>query len=122
MANILYSLFFIFYLVGLDQKNKINLVMQAISGYNAFMKTNATRQYTIRNIPANIDRAMRKRMKDEGKSLNEAAIEALARGSDESIRPRRDLSYLIGSMSEKEADAINTEIDAQRTIDPDLWR
>lgn len=61
-------------------------------------------------------------MKDEGKSLNEVAIEALASGSNESLRPHRDLSYLIGSMSEKEAKSMSAEIQAQKTIDPDLWR
>ena len=79
------------------------------------------KQYTIRGIPANIDKALRKRMRDEGKSLNTVALEALASGSNER-RPHRDLSYLIGSLSEKEAEALSTEIQAQKTIDPDLWR
>lgn len=85
------------------------------------MKANTKQQYTIRGIPANIDKALRKRMKEEGKSLNTVALEALASGSD--VRqPHRDLSYLIGSLSEKEAEALSAEIEAQKTIDPDLWR
>jgi hypothetical protein len=93
-----------------------------VIAYNELMTANAQKQYTIRNIPANVDRALRKRMKDEGKSLNEVAIEALAIGSNERIRPFQDLSYLIGSMSDKEAELLEAEIDVQKTIDPDLWK
>jgi len=83
---------------------------------------NAKRQYTIRNIPANIDRVLRKRMKDEGKSLNEVVVEALAIGSNEQIRHLRDLSYLVGSLSDKEAKALESEVKAQKTIDSDIWK
>lgn len=86
------------------------------------MGTPTTKQYTIRNIPPNIDRALRKRMKDEGKSLNEVVIEALASGSLQTLRPARDLSYLIGSLTSKEAKALEEEIKAQKTIDADLWQ
>ena len=56
-------------------------------------------QYTIRNISAVIDRALRERAKHEGKSLNEVATEALARGLDLEGQPvrRRDLSEIAGS-------------------------
>ena len=83
------------------------------------MKTSTKRQYTIRNISANIDKAIRKRMKDEGKSLNTVVLEALANSNQ--IKSHRDLSYLIGSLSEKEAKIISTEIQKQKTIVPDLW-
>ncbi|HXW52704.1 MAG TPA: hypothetical protein VEL47_01235 [Myxococcota bacterium] len=86
------------------------------------MKTNTVKQYTIRNIPANIDRALRQRMKDEGKSLNAVVLEVLATGSKQSLGPRRDLSYLFGSMTEQEAQRLDEEIEAQKTIDPKLWR
>lgn len=101
---------------------EISLDMHAHYAYNASMTTNAKRQYTIRNIPANIDRALRKRMKDEGKSLNEVAIEALAIGSNEPIRQIKEWGYLIGSMNEKEAKLLEAEIEAQKTIDPDIWK
>jgi plasmid stability protein len=56
-------------------------------------------QYTIRNISAVIDRALRERAKREGKSLNEVATEALARGLDLEGQPvrRRDLGEIAGS-------------------------
>ena len=37
-------------------------------------------QYTLRNIPPALDRALRRRAKQLDRSLNEVALEALARG------------------------------------------
>ena len=79
-------------------------------------------QYTIRNISAVIDRALRERAKHEGKSLNEVATEALARGLDLEGQPvrRRDLSEIAGSwVRDRE---VERALDEQRKIDPDLWR
>lgn len=79
-------------------------------------------QYTIRSIPAHIDRALRERSTREGKSLNEVAIEALERGLDLEGHPvrHRDLGEIAGSwVRDREVDRA---LDDQRTIDPDLWR
>lgn len=79
-------------------------------------------QYTIRNIPPAVDRALRERARREGKSLNAVATEALARGLDlegQAVR-RRDLGAIAGSwVRDREVDRA---LDEQRTIDPDLWR
>jgi plasmid stability protein len=79
-------------------------------------------QYTIRSIPAHVDRALRERSTREGKSLNEVAIEALERGLDVEGPPvrRRDLGEIAGSwVRDREVDRA---LDDQRKIDPDLWR
>jgi plasmid stability protein len=79
-------------------------------------------QYTIRNISTVVDRALRERARREGKSLNEVAIEALARGLDVEGHPvrRRDLGAIAGSwVRDRE---IDRALDEQRRIDPDLWR
>ena len=79
-------------------------------------------QYTIRNIPGQVDRALRERAAREGKSLNAVAAEALARGLDVAQPPtrRRDLSAIAGSwIRDREVDR---SLAAQRTIDPELWR
>jgi hypothetical protein len=49
-------------------------------------------QYTIRGIPVAVDNALRERARLAGKSLNEAAVDALAEGSGMagSRRKRRD--------------------------------
>jgi len=40
-------------------------------------KSASVRQYTIRNVPRHVDRALRKRATETGKSLNQVALEAL---------------------------------------------
>lgn len=56
-------------------------------------------QYTIRNIPKRVDRALRAEASRRGTSLNEAARAALARGLgiDGDQLPRRDLTGIAGS-------------------------
>jgi hypothetical protein len=64
--------------------------------YTAYMSNT---QYTIRSVPAKVDQALRKRAKKTGKSLNEIAVEALAKGAG--ITPNAtfdDLDWFIGSM------------------------
>ena len=81
-----------------------------------------TRQYTIRSIPDRVDRVLKKRARDLGKSFNQVALEALTRGAGETLRPQRDLSEVIGSLSQKEAADMDEEIRLQRVVDPRLWK
>ncbi|MGB5349307.1 MAG: hypothetical protein WBN10_06875 [Polyangiales bacterium] len=79
-------------------------------------------QYTIRNLPARLDKLIRKRAKEEGKSLNAVAVEALMeafglRGSEEA---HRDLGGLAGSWVEDAA--VDEALQAQRRIDDEMWR
>ncbi|MGB9031798.1 MAG: hypothetical protein WCC27_16875 [Acidobacteriaceae bacterium] len=79
-------------------------------------------QYTIRNVPGTLDAALRRRAQEQGKSLNEIAIEALARGagvSGERTR-KRDLSDIVGTWQNDPA--FDEAIAAQDTVDEDLWR
>jgi len=79
-------------------------------------------QYTLRNIPKNVDRALRALARREGKSLNEVAVDVLARalGLDAEPRPQRDLRDLAHTwISDPEVDRA---LEEQRQIDPDLWR
>ena len=79
------------------------------------------KQYTLRNVPVELDRALRRRARDTGRSLNRVAVEALAAGAGE-VLVHHDLDFMIGSLSKREADNIDREIASQRRIDPDLWR
>jgi hypothetical protein len=55
-------------------------------------------QYTIRNVPHKLDEALRPAAREQGKSLNDVAIEALARGAGVWERTRqRDLRDVAGS-------------------------
>jgi plasmid stability protein len=79
-------------------------------------------QYTIRNIPDSVDRELRARARKSGKSLNEAAIEALKRGVGVAgnVVVYDDLDDLAGTwQQDKEFDAA---IRDQDTVDRDAWR
>jgi plasmid stability protein len=56
-------------------------------------------QYTVRNVPDALDKALRPTARERGKTLNEVAIEALTRGIGISgeIRTQRDLGDIAGS-------------------------
>ena len=85
------------------------------------MKSNSAKQYTIRSIPQRIDRTLRRRALTTGKSFNQTVLDALAEGSGESSLPKRDLSFITGSMTPEEAVEMEAEIKAQRHIDIKLW-
>jgi len=79
-------------------------------------------QYTLRNIPPNLDEVLRARAREEGKSLNEVALETLLAGLGLAGEPvkRRDLSDIAGTWVEDPE--IVKAFEDQRRIDPDLWR
>ena len=79
-------------------------------------------QYTIRRVPASVDRMLRERARTKGKSLNEAAIEALQAGLGLSDDPVEfdDLDDLIGTWQhDPDTDQALAE---QDVVDLDLWR
>ena len=79
-------------------------------------------QYTIRGILPAIDHALRARARAEGKSLNEAAVTALAEGAGVAGAPRkrRDLGDIAGTW--KADKALESALADQDRVDEDLWR
>ena len=79
-------------------------------------------QYTLRAIPADIDRALRRRAKQEAKSLNAVAVEALARGLELDAKPveHHDLDALIGSWQEDPA--FDRAIADFKRVDEEVWK
>jgi len=78
-------------------------------------------QYTIRNVPDTVDSALRRVAQTQGKSLNEVAIEALARGAGltgEALR-QRDLGDISGTWHDDPA--FDEAIAAQDSIDAEMW-
>ncbi len=55
-------------------------------------------QYTIRDIPEDVDKALRARARSEGKSLNQTVVNALRLGLrlDNLSPKKRDLSDVFG--------------------------
>jgi plasmid stability protein len=78
-------------------------------------------QYTIRNVPDYLDAALRGSAREKGKSLNEAAIEALARGVGLSGRRhrQRDLGDVAGSWIEDPP--FERALAEQDTVDKEMW-
>ena len=79
-------------------------------------------QYTLRHVPPFLDRILRRLGRERGASLNEVALEALARGAgateERVVRSKlRDLAG--GWRDDSEFDAAIRE---QDTVDERLWR
>lgn len=98
------------------------LDVQAAHSDNAGMKKPPAKQYTIRSIPADVDRDLREQARREGRSLNEVVIENLRRGVglDGNGRVYDDLDDLFGAM--KPDPDLEQRLEEQRRIDPALWR
>ena len=83
---------------------------------------NTCMQYTLRGIPDALDKAIRRRAREEGKSLNEVTVEVLADGlgfGEESVA-RRDLSDIVGTW--KREASFEAALAAQDSVDEDLWK
>lgn len=79
-------------------------------------------QYTIRNVPDPLDEALRRKAREQGKSLNEVAVEALVRGAglSENRCRHRDLGDIARTW--RKDPAFDRALAAQDTIDVDLWK
>lgn len=81
-----------------------------------------TYRYTLRNVPPQLDEALRQRAHEQGKSLNEVTLEALRAGLGLAGQPvkHRDLGDVAGTwVRDPEVEEALAE---QRRGDPDLWR
>lgn len=78
---------------------------------------------TIPNLPENVERALRQFAATEQKSLDAAAVDALAKGLgvERVEAPKlRDLSFMaVGPPLEPE---VIQALEEQRQIDPDVWQ
>ena len=79
-------------------------------------------QYTIRKVPDRLDEALRRVARERGKSLNEAAIEALVRGAGVTGKRdrQRDLGDIAGTWHKDSA--FDSALAAQDTIDEEMWQ
>jgi plasmid stability protein len=94
----------------------MQLGVQAAGAYTAYM------QYTLRNIPEAVDAALRRRARQEGKSLNDVALEALSESvglGPRTVR-RRDLRKLAGTWK-PDKEFLKALADQDR-IDPEMWK
>ena len=85
------------------------------------MNKNIIKQYTLRNIPKEVDLELKRKTQLSGKSFNQVAVEALAMGCNKSLKYKLDLSDIVGTLSDEEASFIEAEIKRQHQIDQSLW-
>ena len=98
------------------------ICMNPLLAIDACIAYNICMQYTIRNVPDYLDEALRVSAREQGKSLNEVAIEAIARGfglGDNRVR-QRDLSDIAGSW--RKDPAFERALAAQDTVDEEMWQ
>ena len=95
---------------------EVTLALCACNAYNRCM------QYTIRQVPRSLDEALRRVARERGKSLNEVAIEALARGAGITAERnrQRDLADIAGTW--RKDPAFDSALAAQHMIDEEMWR
>ena len=82
-----------------------------------------TVQYTVRSVPAHIDKALRRKAQQGRKSLNEVLRDALIREAEGTDLPERvytDLDALVGSWVD--VPGFDDAIHAQDRVDEALWR
>jgi hypothetical protein len=79
-------------------------------------------QYTIRNVPKVVDRALRRRAERQARSLNDVAVEALARGAgvENEAMEHDDVDFLFGSWVDDPV--VDRALADQRTIDKGIWK
>ncbi len=81
----------------------------------------STNQYTIRSVPDQIDRELRRRAIEEHKSLNSVILEALAHAVGVQSLPTEynDVDFLIGSWVEDPA--FDAAVAGFGEIDKGMW-
>jgi hypothetical protein len=82
-----------------------------------------TVQYTVRSVPAHVDKALRRKAQNGRKSLNEVLRDALIReaeGTDVPERVYTDLDALAGTWVD--VPGFDDAIEAQDRVEEALWR
>lgn len=76
-------------------------------------------QYTIRNVPPDLDKSLRLRSKKHQQSFNTTLIKALQLSTDISLGTAKDLDWFYGSggIGQTELDSFKQ----QRVIDKPAW-
>ena len=86
------------------------------------------KQITLRGIPVEIERMIKKEAERKGLSLNKAFISLVekATGTKEKMQKRKsmhhDLDHLCGIWTKRDAEEFNQNLEYQRTIDEGLWK
>ncbi len=86
------------------------------------------KQITIRGIPDEIERVIKKEAKTKGLSLNKAFISLLEKATGVKGKGKtketfyHDLDHLSGLWTKEDAKTFERNLEFQRKIDEDLWK
>ena len=86
------------------------------------------KQITLRGIPVEIERMIKKEAERKGLSLNKAFISLVekATGTKDKMQKRKsmhhDLDHLCGIWTKRDAEEFTKNVEFQRTIDEGLWK
>jgi hypothetical protein len=92
------------------------------------MEVICLKQITLRGVPVEIEKMIKREAESKGLSLNKAFISLLGKttGTKEKSQKRKflhhDLDHLCGVWTKKEAEEFIETVAFQRTIDEDLWK
>jgi hypothetical protein len=85
------------------------------------MPVRATKQYTIRGVPRDVDQALRRKARERRISLNQLLVEELRHASGASSERRyRSLEQFVGAW--KEDPEFDRILEEQRQIDWSAWK
>jgi hypothetical protein len=86
------------------------------------------KQITLRSIPGEVEKTVRKEAERKGVSLNKAIISLLERSVGTKVPEKKkrvmydDLDHLAGLWSREEAASFDKTLKAQRKVDAELWK
>lgn len=86
------------------------------------------KQITLRGIPVDIEKMIKREAERKGLSLNKAFISLLEKttGTKEKAQKRKslhhDLDHLCGVWTRREAEEFTKNVELQRAVDEDLWK
>jgi hypothetical protein len=86
------------------------------------------RQITLRKIPDEVEKIIKREANRKGLSLNKAFISLLERAAGAKGKEKkkktlyRDLDHLSGIWTKEETQTFNKKLQLQRKIDEDLWK
>jgi hypothetical protein len=90
------------------------------------MTRKGTKAITIRGVPPDVARVIRRKADETGESVNRVVIRLLEEGAGVGKKRKtllhHDLDRLIGVWSREEARSFNRALEDQRKIDPELWK
>jgi hypothetical protein len=78
-------------------------------------------QYTIRNIPPEVDMALKKRAKISKKSFNQVVVEELSKSTIKTKGDNR-FGWLVGTMTDADAEAFDKALEDLNKPDEDFWK